>query len=113
MPVPGTHAPPTHAPLVTAFAANAPASTTAVLEVTIPAFGAERSIVLGWAPRATLPKVGDECLVAYDEGGNPWAVAWLNLGETPLVTALPSSPYNGQMIAYQNASMATAGGIWR
>jgi hypothetical protein len=75
--IPGTHPGVSHPPLVVAFAANAPTSPTGALEVTIPTFGSERSTVVGWAPREALPKVGDECLVAYDERGEPWVVAWL------------------------------------
>lgn len=60
----------------TAHAVNSPGAIGAALYVTVPVFGPERSLVLGWAYKSPLPKAGDECLVTYDEHNNPWVVAW-------------------------------------
>jgi hypothetical protein len=111
--IPSTHSFVDHPPLVTALVAVAPTSPTGKLEVAVPAFGFARSLVLGWAPRASLPAVGDECLIAYDERGDPWVVSWVTAAPSAaLLAALPASPFDGQAIYFQSASMAEAGVIW-
>lgn len=41
---------------------------------------------------------------------NPWLR--LTYHTRPIISALPSSPFDGQVIAYQNAAMATLGVVW-
>lgn len=72
------HTPP-H-PLVTAEIANTPGSPTDEVRVLVPSFdGGEHELdALGWTPRGTaLPSQGDPCLVAIDENGECWIVAWM------------------------------------
>lgn len=78
MPVSGDHRP--NAPidkLTTAYAINAPTVLGEDLFVVVPSASGNRSHVVAWAPKTPLPVAGDECLVAYDESGNPWVVAWV------------------------------------
>lgn len=113
MAIPSTHSFVDHPPLVTALVAVAPTSPSGKLEVAVPAFGFARSLVLGWAPRASLPAVGDECLIAYDERGDPWVVSWVTAAPAAaLLAALPASPFDGQSIYFQSAPMAEAGVTW-
>lgn len=61
---------------MTARAANAPSALGQPLYVTVPSLAGQTRSVEGWVARATLPKVGDECLIALDENRNAWVVAW-------------------------------------
>jgi hypothetical protein len=72
----GTYTEPSSPKLVTARAANSPVSFVDQLYVTIPTHGPDVSHPVAWTPRTPLPKVGDACLVAYDENGNSWVVVW-------------------------------------
>lgn len=79
MPVSTSHRP--SAPidkLVTAYAINAPSALGEDLFVVVPSASGNRSQVVGWVSKTPLPVADDQCLVAYDENGNPWVVAWLS-----------------------------------
>lgn len=55
----------------------APASLTALVKVAIPAFDMDQSESLRWMPRgASLPSVGDRCLVVFTTDGTAWVPAW-------------------------------------
>lgn len=65
-----------------ALVIEAPASTAAAFEVEIPGF-AERHVyqIRRWQSRGTtLPAVGDECLVVFDDLGEPWVPGWWPAG---------------------------------
>lgn len=79
MPVSGDHR--ANAPidrLTTAYAINEPAALGDDLFVVVPSASGNRSHVVAWVPKTPLPVAGDACLVAYDESGNPWVVAWVS-----------------------------------
>lgn len=78
-----------------------------------------------WAPiidaegRIYLPSGGEDCIVQFDENSLPWIVLWVPAPDSevrqasvPLVTALPAEPYDGQVVNFQNASMAGQGVVW-
>jgi hypothetical protein len=104
VPIPGTHTPATSSQIVTAFAANAPASLASELRVTIPSFGNALSTVFGWARIDPLPVIGDECLVSFDEAGNPWVVAWLK--------ASKPAPADTGAIAYRTAAQSIPSAVF-
>lgn len=116
MPVSTSHRP--NAPidkLVTAYAINAPEALGEDLFVVVPSASGNRSHVVAWAPKTPLPRAGDECLVAYDETGNPWVVAWgsdLPVQRPLLVSALPTAPSDSEEVFFQNALMGEAGIVW-
>ena len=60
-----------------------------------------------------LLSVGDDVLLVAIDGRFVVvnAVGGGAAGRIPTVTALPSSPYDGQEVYFQNAAMATAGAI--
>lgn len=77
---------PQRPPLVRGVVSRAPADETDELEVTIDSFDGG---VKGWrapfTPRPAsgdplLPEEGDDCLVAFDEVGNPWVIMWQPAG---------------------------------
>lgn len=117
MPVSGNHRP--NAPidkLTTAYAINEPVALGGDLFVVVPSVSGNRSHVVAWAPKTPLPVAGDECLVAYDESGNPWVVTWVSdlpVQPPALISALPGSPTDGEEVLFQSTAMATAGVIWR
>lgn len=82
----GLYGDPTAPKLVTGqVMAPAPASATGSLYVRILSFSAQKWGPCPFAPRVQvsggsvqmiLPAVGDPCLVALDEDGQPWVVLW-------------------------------------
>lgn len=78
MPRPSTSPEPRREALVTARAANSPATGADKLYVTVPSREDATRSVEGWAGKASgaMPKVGDECLLAIDENRNAWVIAW-------------------------------------
>lgn len=64
-------------PLVEGVVVKAPAATTDYIFVSIPDFNEQDLGGLRWMARgATLPQVGDSCLVAFSNTGTAWVVAW-------------------------------------
>lgn len=56
---------------------TAPASVDDPAQVTIDEYGPAPFDAVAWMPRgATLPQAGDPCLVALDNEGDAWVVAW-------------------------------------
>jgi hypothetical protein len=113
MPVPGTHIEPVAPKQVKARVINNPSGQGADLYVFIESFGRQRSHVKGWVPKTPLPKVGDQCLVSYDENGEPWVSAWATSGEGVVTsgTVLPATPFDGQV--FDLIVDAAKGIVWR
>jgi hypothetical protein len=78
MPVDGLYQEAAPEPLVQAVAANSPATASDSLYVVVPSFDpAARWGPVVWTPRgSTLPTVGSLCLLARDDQGLWWVVAW-------------------------------------
>jgi hypothetical protein len=56
---------------------RAPSSSADSIDVIIPSFNVDHAWgPCGWAHSASLPAKGAECLVALDDRGNAWVVAW-------------------------------------
>lgn len=56
---------------------TAPATTSDLLHVAIPAFDDEQGDFLRWMPRGTtLPQPGDPCLIVTTSTGEAWVPAW-------------------------------------
>ena len=56
---------------------TAPGSVTDLADVVLEQAEGVRFDDVRWMPRgATLPTVGDLCLVALDDEGDPWVTAW-------------------------------------
>lgn len=102
--------------LVEGIVVKAPTSLVDKVSVVIPSFNDGH--VYGptsWVGRGSLlPRKGARCLVALDEHMNAWILSWEGAGEeSDLVSVLPASPYDGQVVAFQNAAMAALGIVWR
>lgn len=62
---------------VEAIVVKAPADTGQLLTVTILSFADDDVRKVRWMPRgATLPAVGDYCLIAFTRDGTAWCPAW-------------------------------------
>lgn len=115
----GAHAQSVHTPpnvCIGKVALPLPTSPSGQLFVTIPSHGVDKWGPISWRPNGSrLPAEGDEALIAFDERAMPWLIEWTATTsfDPPLVSALPSAPYDGQPITYQNEAMAAAGVAWR
>lgn len=65
--------------VASAIVDTAPATLADPLKVVLPSFDSLKAFeIRNWMPRgADLPSVGDPALVAFDEDGEPWLIAWM------------------------------------
>lgn len=113
MPAPTNAVKPSAPRLVRAIVAADVASPSATLTVRIPSYGNALSEVAAWPPVEPLPSRGDVCIVAYDEGGVPFVIGWERMPSHAVVSALPSAPFDGQVIYFQSEAMAALGVVWQ
>lgn len=95
---------------------STPAAFSDLVDVILPAGSTERHY--GPCPwpaihGARKPEAGDLCVLVFDEQNHPTVVWWEGGQREPeRVTTLPASPYDGQVVCYQNTAMAGAGVLW-
>lgn len=84
----------------------------------------QQAFIVWWQPfDPNEGGLGGEGLIVYEQAGQPGepisiGTLWIDTDEpppkftSPIVSALPPAPFDGQEIYYQNVAMATDGVVW-
>lgn len=97
------------------IATPAPESFTDELWVLLPEFSDERPFgpcQWGAIHGAGLPAAGAKCVLAFDDEETPVVIWWAPTEGSSIVSTLPASPYDGQIVYYQTTAMAEGGVVW-